>query len=183
VSDQWLVSNQELKEQETTDKEDEDVVFSRKARRWRFVLVALAVVVGFVGFFVYKSYEASYAATVQEVTNRVVEINGARDYAFRTRDTRSLHFVMGEEFAAHVRGEVEGLEAQGAYLVPNKQTEVLDVEIDGDQAAALVRETGDALIRMIKGDTIVQSLPYSAQTYVMYLEKGERWIALGTTPF
>ncbi len=169
-------SNIESHEQSFAETEAFEQAEARRLRliRTGFMLAALFAVL--IAVFVVRGRQDAEAASLDRATDTAVRAARLEFEAYQSLDSSALRSVYDEAVAQEIEARVQQLRASGVYLESDVSIQAIDARIDGENAAVLVRESGNLATRRRADGETIQRGPLSQDVgFFLARTADQRW--------
>ena len=169
-------SNIESHEQSFAESEAFEQAEARRLRliRTGFMLAALFAVL--IAVFVVRGRQDAEAASLDRATDTAVRAARLEFEAYQSLDSSALRSVYDEAVAQEIEARVQQLRASGVYLESDVSIQALDARLDGENAAVLVRESGNLATRRRADGETIQRGPLSQDVgFFLARTADQRW--------
>ncbi len=169
-------SNIESHEQSFAETEAFERAEARRLRliRTGFMLAALFAVL--IAVFVVRGRQDAEAASLDRATDTAVRAARLEFEAYQSLDSSALRSVYDEAVAQEIETRVQQLRASGVYLESDVSIQAIDARIDGENAAVLIRESGNLATRRRADGETIQRGPLSQDVgFFLARTADQRW--------
>ena len=169
-------SNIESHEQSFAETEAFEQAEARRLRliRTGFMLAALFAVL--IAVFVVRGRQDAEAASLDRATDTAVRAARLEFEAYQSLDSSALRSVYDEAVAQEIETRVQQLRASGVYLESDVSIQAIDARIDGENAAVLIRESGNLATRRRADGETIQRGPLSQDVgFFLARTADQRW--------
>ena len=169
-------SNIESHEQSFAETEAFEQAEARRLRliRTGFMLAALFAVL--IAVVVVRGRQDAEAASLDRATDTAVRAARLEFEAYQSLDSSALRSVYDEAVAQEIEARVQQLRASGVYLESDVSIQAIDARIDGENAAVLVRESGNLATRRRADGETIQRGPLSQDVgFFLARTADQRW--------
>lgn len=169
-------SNIESHEQSFAESEAFEQAEARRLRliRTGFMLAALFAVL--IAVVVVRGRQDAEAASLDRATDTAVRAARLEFEAYQSLDSSALRSVYDEAVAQEIEARVQQLRASGVYLESDVSIQAIDARIDGENAAVLVRESGNLATRRRADGETIQRGPLSQDVgFFLARTADQRW--------